>query len=404
MVGSCSARPGSYGGFNQQTLPMKIACLAMLGLIGGNLLGADTASVAAFPPYAMPHTVCRVLPRTVPDRVYKLLISLPASFAEHPERKYPVILATDGYWSFPATDAIVGSLAHGKHIPESIVVGLSYDGENLDYGKLRGMDLGAGAWHGSFETEGHHAERFLDMIETQVLPLMEREYRADPNHRYLLGGSAGADFVLFAMLSRPQLFQGYVADSPYALGMWNRERAFAASGLTVDGRVSISSGGNEWTEYRKWVPMLYERLRRDGVVRGGLVYRETPGVRHGAGGAEAFMRGLMYVMEPLAPEKGVATDKYTAPPGKRSFMVSFWIPKTTAAPDAIASARRDHEAFIAKLIADKRVSFELLDSGTVPDSAGAISLDAGSRAEVLSMMGEDPAIKADVVKFELLGE
>jgi len=61
----------------------------MLGLIGGNLLGADTASVAAFPPYAMPHTVCRVLPRTVPDRVYKLLISLPASFAEHPERSTP---------------------------------------------------------------------------------------------------------------------------------------------------------------------------------------------------------------------------------------------------------------------------------------------------------------------------
>ena len=190
----------------------------------------------------------------------------------------------------------------------------------------------------------------------------------------------GADFVLFAMLSRPQLFQGYVADSPYALGMWNRERAFAASGLTVDGRVSISSGGNQWTEYRKWVPMLYERLRRDGVVRGGLVYRETPGVRHGAGGAEAFMRGLMYVMEPLAPEKGVATDKYTAPPGKRSFMVSFWIPKTTAAPDAIASARRDHEAYRETDRGQAR-QFRAVDRGPfpIPRVRSAWTLGAGLR-------------------------
>ena len=85
-------------------------------------------------------------------------------------------------------------------------------------------------------------------------------------------------------------------------------------------------------------------------------------------------------------------------------MVNFWIPKTTAAPDAIASARRDHEAFIAKLIADKRVGIELLDSGTVPDSAGALFLDAGSRAEVLAMVSEDPAVKVKMVEFEVLGE
>jgi hypothetical protein len=233
---------------------------------------------------------------------------------------------------------------------------------------------------------------------------MEREYRADPGRRYLMGSSAGADLVLFAMLSKPQLFQGYVADSPFALGVWNRERAFVASGRTVDGRVSISSGGNEWTEYSKWIPMIYERLRRDAVVKGGLVYRETPGVRHGAGVAEAYMRGLMYVMEPLAPEKGVATDMFAETPGKRSFMVSFWIPKTTASPEADASTRHEHEAFLAKLIADKHVGIELLNSDTVPGSAGTLFLDAGSRDEVLEMVSEDPAVKAKMMEFEVLGK
>jgi uncharacterized protein len=310
---------------------------------------------------------------------------------------------SDGYWHFPTVADLVGSLTHGKHIPESIVVGLSYDGENLDYSNLRGVDLESGVFHGKFE-EDDHSKRFLDMIETQVLPLLERDYRADPGHRYLIGASSGADFALFAMLTKPQLFQGYVVDSPYPLGMWTMERAFASAGRTVDGRVSISSSQNEWAEYRKWVPMFYERLKQDGIVKGGLTYRETPGARHAAAISEVYIRGLMYVMEPLAPEKGVATDAFAEPPGKRSFMVSFWIPKTTVSPDALAATRRDHEAFMARLIADKRASVDVLDSADVPESAGAIVIDAASRAEVAAILAQDPAIKANVVRFEVLGE
>jgi uncharacterized protein len=382
---------------------MKINSIAVFCLIGGNLVGADMAPAPAFPAYAMPDTVCRVLPQTAPDRIYELLINLPASFAKHPERKYPVILVADGYWHFAMVAGLVGNLTYGKHIPESIVVGLSYDGENLNYNRLRSVDLESGKWSGMF-VEDDHSNRFLDMIETQALPLLERDYRADPGHRYLVGASGGADLTLFAMLTRPQLFQGYVADSPYPLGMWTLERAFAASGRTVEGRVSISSSEYEWTEYRKWIPMFYERLKQDGVVKGGLTYRETPGVRHVAATSEVYMRGLMYVMEPLAPEKGVATNAFAELPGKRSFMVSFWIPKPTVSPEAVASARRNHEAFMAKLVADKRASVELLDSVDVPESGGALVVDAGSRAEVAAMLAEDPAIKADVVKFEVLGE
>ncbi len=382
---------------------MKISGLAVLCLIGGNLMGADLAPAPAYPPYAIPNTVCRVLPRTAPDRIYKLLIRLPGSFAKHQERKYPVILVADGYWNFATAAGLVGSLIYGKHIPQSIVVGLSYDGENLDYDKLRGPDLESGTWSGMFMGDDH-SKRFLDMIETQVLPLLERDYRADPGHRYLVGVSSGADFTLFAMLSKPQLFQGYVADSPFPLGMWNMERAFAASGRTVEGRVSISSSENEWTEYRKWIPMFYERLKRDGVVKGGLTYRETPGVRHAAGLSEAYMRGLMYVMEPLAPEKGVATDDFAEPPGKRSFMVSFWIPLAAASPEAVASTRREHEAFMARLIADKRARIELVDSDSAPDSAGALFIDAASRAEAVAIVSEDPAVKGHAVEFEVLGE
>jgi predicted alpha/beta superfamily hydrolase len=248
---------------------MKMNSLAIFCLIGGNLVGADLAPAPAYPPYVMPNTVCRVLPRTAPDRVYKLLINLPDSFAKHPERRYPVILVADGYWHFAMVAGLVANLNYGKHIPESIVVGLSYDDENLHYNNLRPVDLESGKSSGMF-VEDDHSKRFLDMIETLALPLLERDYRADPKHRYLVGASGGADFALYAMLTKPELFQGYVADSPFPLGMWTMERTFAASGRTVDGRVSISSSENEWAEYRKWIPMFYERLKQDGIVKGGL--------------------------------------------------------------------------------------------------------------------------------------
>ena len=384
------------------TTPLKTTALAALCLAGGSLLGADPAPspATAYPPYVLSNTLCRVLPRTVPDRLYKLYIGLPASYAEHPERRYPVVLVTDGYWSFSGLAATVAGLAYGKHIPESLVVGISYEGENLDYGKLRAMDMWHGTLHGYYEGEGH-SERFLNMIETQVLPLLEGEYRADPGHRYLLGSSAGGLFALYAMLSKPQLFQGYVADSPSITNLWGMERAFAASGRGVDGRVFISSAGNEWTEYRKWIPIFYERLKQHGIVKGGLEYRETPGVRHSVVLPESYMRGLMYVMEPLAPEKGVATDQFREAPGKRSFVVSFWFPPTS---DAVLSARRDHEAFMAKLVAGKRAQIEALDSAYVPDSGGTLYIDAASRSEVEAMVAEDPAVKAGMIKFEVIGD
>lgn len=387
------------------TLPKKIAAVAALCLIAGNLSSAepDPVPTTVYPPYVLSNTLCRVLPRTVPDRLYKLYIGLPASFAGHPEKKYPVILVTDGYWSFPGLATTVGGLSYGKHIPESLVVGISYDGENLDYGKLRAMDLWHGTLHGDYEGEGH-SERFLNMIQTQVLPLMESEYRGDPRHRYLVGSSAGGLFALFAMLSKPQLFQGYVADSPTIANLWGMERAFATSGQTVDGRVYISSAGNEWTEYRRWTAMFYDQLNRHGFVKGGLEYRETPGARHEAGLPESYMRGLMYVMEPLAPEKGVATDQFQAPPGKRSFVVNFWYLETSGTAEAAATARRDHEAFMAKLLEEKRAQLEGLDPAFVPGFAGTLYMDAASRAEVEAMVSDDPAVKAKEVGFEVLGD
>jgi hypothetical protein len=79
--------------------PLRSTLLALTCITGCGLYGTDASlgPAPAFPPYVLPRTVCRVHPRTAPDRTYKLLISLPDSFNENAGRKYPIVLMTDGY-------------------------------------------------------------------------------------------------------------------------------------------------------------------------------------------------------------------------------------------------------------------------------------------------------------------
>jgi enterochelin esterase-like enzyme len=54
------------------------------------------------------------------------------------------------------------------------------------------------------------------VIENEIIPLVEHEYRGDPSYRALAGSSLGGLFTLYAMLARPGLFTAYVAPSPAA--------------------------------------------------------------------------------------------------------------------------------------------------------------------------------------------
>ncbi|TMP71158.1 hypothetical protein CWC05_22885, partial [Pseudoalteromonas ruthenica] len=52
-------------------------------------------------------------------------------------------------------------------------------------------------------------------IETELLPYLESNYAVN-NNRVLSGFSAGGSFVLYTMITKPELFSGYFAFSPAA--------------------------------------------------------------------------------------------------------------------------------------------------------------------------------------------
>ena len=65
----------------------------------------------------------------------------PLSYGKEPARRYPVVYFTDAYWVYQKARAIYWGLEYDKTIPEVILVGIGYVGENLDYNELRTTDL-----------------------------------------------------------------------------------------------------------------------------------------------------------------------------------------------------------------------------------------------------------------------
>jgi predicted alpha/beta superfamily hydrolase len=181
------------------------------------LFGALQAQAAdpapAYPAHTIPNTQLRALPKNADGRTYQLHIHLPGSFAKEPKRRYPVLYVTDGYWDFATVVASYNNLAYDKVVPEFIVVGLGYAGDNLDYGELRGWELSP-VKLGPLAFGTGHADKFIASLQKDIFPLLEREYRGDAAQRYLAGSSLGGLFTLHAMYAKPELFKGYIAASP----------------------------------------------------------------------------------------------------------------------------------------------------------------------------------------------
>lgn len=269
---------------------------------------ADTAP-AAYPPHTIPGTLLRPLPTNADGRTYQLHIHLPGSFAKEPQRRYPVLYVTDGYWDFATVVASYNNLAYDQVVPEFIIVGLGYAGDRLDYDRLRTWELspvrmGDGATG--------HADQFIASLEKDIFPLVERDYRGDPAQRYLAGSSLGGLFTLHAMYARPSLFKGYIAASPAVVvgGDWiiGRAQAYAATDKPIQARLYVTGAEYEWPGFLAGIQRyqaLLPTLKHPALV---FQTRTIDGERHAGTKAESYTRGMRFVFEPLAPQTGPSKD------------------------------------------------------------------------------------------------
>lgn len=179
-------------------------------------------------------------------------------------------------------------------IPEVIVVGVGYPedfmaGRTRDYAPTSQPD-----WPGS-----GGADAFLSFFKTELIPFVEATYRTNSDEHTLWGYSLGGLFVLYALLREPELFERYIASSPYAgwdnSFIFNLEREFHKQRKSLPVRLVITVGTEEnsfMPDYRSNVEAFWTVLRKrdyEGLVLSThLLADET----HFSGTARSYVTGI----------------------------------------------------------------------------------------------------------------
>jgi predicted alpha/beta superfamily hydrolase len=151
------------------------------------------------------------------DRV--VWVRMPAAARAQKER-YPVLYMTDGGTNVNEIGSTIDFLADANFMPPLIVVGIANTDRNRDLTPSH-----AGVKHSDGTVEpipaSGGADKFLDFIQTELFPEIEKRYPTQP-YRILAGHSLGGLFAVHTMVARPELFNAYIASSPSL--WWDDER------------------------------------------------------------------------------------------------------------------------------------------------------------------------------------
>jgi uncharacterized protein len=255
-------------------------------------------------------------------RDYLLYVSYPDSYASSPNRRFPVVYVTDAYWNFVKTQALGPSLWFDKIVPEYIVVGIGYQGKDVDYNSERMYELSPTpqtyGYMSGFKGRQGGARLFLNALKNEIIPYVENNLRADASFRTLAGFSMGGLFGLFAMYEEPGLFQGVIASSPSMewdhMYLFRRADEYRAAALGDDYRgenrlpvrLFMSVGECEWPHLTGAVKSFDEYLRSASYTDFSYQFSVIEGSRHSGSTIEAYSKGLRFVFQPRMPSKHVS--------------------------------------------------------------------------------------------------
>jgi uncharacterized protein len=174
------------------------------------VMSAATAATAQGPVPGVPNISQFTIKSTVLGEDRRILVRTPANY-ETNKATYPVMYMTDGDAHIVHTSGSIDFLARQGRMSELILVGIPNTDRARDLSPTKPSTTGAtGA--PQFPTAGG-ADKFLQFIETELIPEINKRYRVTP-YKILAGHSLGGMFAVHTMVTKPDLFNSYIAVSP----------------------------------------------------------------------------------------------------------------------------------------------------------------------------------------------
>lgn len=178
-------------------------------MLAAFIIALGAAAMAAAEPIVIGER--STIDSTIMGEQRTLLVSPPANYARSQER-YPVLYMTDGDAHLTHTRGAVDFLVRNGLMPDVIIVGVTNTNRTRDLTPTHAFNVGDDGTRQEVIDSGG-AGKFLDFFARELIPAIEQRYRTLP-YRIFAGHSYGGLFALYALASRPELFQASIAASP----------------------------------------------------------------------------------------------------------------------------------------------------------------------------------------------
>ena len=129
-----------------------------------------------------------------------ITVGLPRNY--NPRKKYPVLYMLDGLAQY-SIGAIYSGLNYVGTIPDLIIVAIDYENRNNEYTPT----------HIEKIKDSGGSGQFVDFMEKDLFPYIDSVYSTMP-YRIITGHSYAGILVVDLLLSKPNLFNAYIAMDP----------------------------------------------------------------------------------------------------------------------------------------------------------------------------------------------
>jgi len=156
-------------------------------------------------------------------------IRLPEGYQALEHKRYPVYFDIGSDDNFAATAGILHWLSHNQEYPAPEVILVSLTTETAV----------------SFIQRGVKSEDFINFLETDVIPYIDKHYRSQP-FRILASSERFGSVPLYGLIHKPKLFQAYLAISPWVTDesdLVSEFEVFLKSQKEISAFLWLSSGG-----------------------------------------------------------------------------------------------------------------------------------------------------------------
>lgn len=216
-----------------------------------------------------------------------LLVHLPNNYDENEALEYPVLYLLDGQRNFAHAIGTLDLLNQSNSAQEMIVIAIMNTHRTRDFTPTYDENYDEWGMSGG-------ADDFLDFIEKELIPHVNKNYRA--NHFKIVSGhSLGGLLSIYALQSRPELFQAHFAFSPSL--WWHKHFMFkeAESFLTNSEALNTylyvnmgNEGGQMLSSYERYTKLLNSHNRKGFKFNSDLDTSETHNTTALAGHSLAF--------------------------------------------------------------------------------------------------------------------